>query len=95
MRAVDGKHFSNISATTAVFQLNGGAYTIDTVATWNSTGTVTLERLGPDGSSYLTAATAISADGVATGLVLPPGTYRFAIATATAVYVSITRVPGE
>lgn len=95
MRAHQSKTYSNISANTAAFELAGGCYVIDTIATWNSTGTVTLQRLGPNQSGYLTAATAISADGVTSGLVLPPGTYRFAVATATAVYVSITRVPGE
>ena len=49
--------FSNISATTAAFELRGGVYTID--ALFTGAGSVTLQRLGPDGSTYLTAATAI------------------------------------
>jgi hypothetical protein len=42
-------------------------------------GTVTLQVLAGDNSTYLTAATAISANGVAL-VDLPAGTYKFAIA---------------
>lgn len=89
--ATESVKFENISATTAGFQLRGGKYGIAALGTWGG-GSATLEALGPDGSTYLTAATAISANGVAT-VDLPPGQYRFAIATATAVYLSITRIP--
>jgi hypothetical protein len=95
MRGLDGAVCSNISATPAAFNLKGGVYLLDVIATWNSTGTVTLARLGPDGSTYLTAATAISANGNSGAIALPPGTYQLIIATATAVYASLTRIPGE
>lgn len=42
-------------------------------------------------STYVTAATAITADGYST-VTLPPGTYKFAVATATAVYVDSSRL---
>jgi hypothetical protein len=69
--------FTNISATTAAFNLMGGRYGIVCMAT--GFGTVTLQVLAGDNSTYLTAATAISANGVAL-VDLPAGTYKFAIA---------------
>lgn len=95
MRAQTNVPFRNISATTAAFELKGGAYTLDLVAT--GSGTVTLQRLGPDGSTYITAdpAAALTANGTTGAMALPQGLYRVNIATFTAVYVNITRVPGE
>lgn len=85
--------FSNISATTAGFVLTGGVYDIDCVATFGG-GNVDFQELGPDGTTWLThLAAAFTANGVKDNQSLPPGTYRFAITTATAVYCSVTRVP--
>lgn len=86
----------NISATTN-FSLNlGGYYAISVLATWNSSGTVTLERLMPDGTTYVAvgASTTFSANGSVV-VQLPPGQYQWTIATATAVYASAVRVPVE
>lgn len=94
MRAGEGKIVSNISVTPAAFPLKGGVYCLDAIAAWGG-GSLTLTRLGPDGTTYLTAATAITADGSSGAIALPPGTYKFTIATATAVYASLTRIPGE
>lgn len=69
--------FSNISATTASFHLAGGTYHITVVGA--TFGTVTLQVLGGDGSTYLTAATAFAANG-AVSVNLAPGTYRFVLA---------------
>lgn len=93
MRACDGYFAQNISATTAAFHLDGGKYGIDYIATWGG-GSVTLQKMGADGSTYVTAATAFSANGYVT-VDLPSGTYKLAVATATAVYVDIRRIPGE
>ena len=93
MRSVDSQIFSNISATTATFQLSGGLYGIDYLATWGG-GSVTLEKLGPDGSTYLPAAVAATANG-SIAVYLTACTYKFVIATASAVYLSIQRIPGE
>lgn len=91
--AVDAKSFSNISATTAAFTLKGGYYVVSAVATF-SAGSVELQMLGPDGSTWLSLPTALklSAAGTIAGYV-PPGQYRFTIATATAVYCSAAGVP--
>jgi hypothetical protein len=91
--AADGKLFSNIAATTASFGLDGGYYMVAAVATFGG-GSVELQALGPDGSTWLSAPTALklTAAGMIAGY-LPDGIYRFAIATATAVYCSVAAVP--
>jgi hypothetical protein len=95
MRAVDGYNADNISSTgdQVVFPLTGGRYGITVIATFGG-GSVTLERLAGDGATWVTAATAITANGFA-AVELPRGSYRFTVATATAVYVGIERIPGE
>lgn len=91
--AVDGKSFSNIAANTASFYLKGGYYMVTAVATFGG-GNVELQGLGPDGSTFLSAPTPLklTAAGMIAGY-LPPGTYRFTITTATAVFCSVTGVP--
>jgi hypothetical protein len=71
------KAFSNISATTAAFLLKGGKYFLSCIA--STYGTVTLQTLGADGSTWLTAATAFAANGTETAD-LCGGQYRFALA---------------
>lgn len=93
MRSVDAFAFTALTANSIPFHLMGGKYAVDAVATFSS-GSVKLQRLGPDGSTYLSVASAtdFSAAGYAT-VDLPQGTYRFTIATATAVACSIVRIP--
>ena len=94
MRAVDQVKVENASATGAATNLRGGKYLFAAVATFNG-GTVGVEMLMPDGSTWTAiSALSITAAGVATAD-LPPGQYRISIATATAVYAALTRVPGE
>lgn len=94
MRAYESQKWANIDATPADFLIYGGVYALDVIATFGG-GSVTLTRLGPDSSTYLTAATAITANGTSGAITLPPGQYRLTIATATAVYASLVRIPGE
>jgi hypothetical protein len=84
---IEVQRFTNISANTSGFTLRGGNYGVTVHATFGG-GTVTLQRLTPDGSTYVTVMTAFSADGYASAN-LPSGTYRIAVATATAVYVDV------
>lgn len=77
-QALDGKSFSNIGASTAAFFLQGGKYVAQCKA--STYGTVTLQILLPDGTTWGTAATAFAADGISAPLDLPPGNYRFAVA---------------
>jgi hypothetical protein len=97
--AVDGAEFSNISATTAVFALKGGFYVMAAVATFGG-GSVELQMLGPDQSTFLTTPAAypvgatmkLSAAGAIQGY-LAPGQYKFVVVTASAVYCSVMGIP--
>jgi hypothetical protein len=75
--ATDNKTFANISATSASFPLLGGTYGMSCVA--STYGTVTLQTLAADGSTWLTAMTAFAANGYESAD-LPSGTYRVALA---------------
>ena len=95
MRALDGFSYSSLGvANSDEFVLAGGAYAMDAIATWNA-GSLTLQRLGPDGNTFINAATALSADGTTGSIALPPGTYRIAASAATGIWASVTRIPGE
>lgn len=95
MRSQEGFSFSSLSAANSdEFPLQGGAYAMDAIATWNA-GSITLQRKGPDGATFITAATALSADGTTGSLALPPGIYRIGVASATNLWVSVSRIPGE
>ena len=87
MAYIKGWQFKNIAASTGGFDLVEGQYAVQAVATWGG-GSVTLQRLSSDGSTYVTCLTAMTANSYAT-VNLPAGTYKFTIATATAVYVDI------
>lgn len=96
-RAGDGQKgsFSNISATTAIFELRGGLYQVSVVATFGG-GSVKLQMFAADGSTLQSIGS--STDFTAAGLVtvnLPPGTYQWTIATASAVYTRISRIPND
>jgi hypothetical protein len=94
MRAVDGYALSNVAAATYKFGLTGGIYAWGYKGT--GSGTVDLRILGPDGSTYLAVATQITATtGWQSSLYLPPGQYEIVIATFSANYVAVTRVPIE
>ena len=93
--ATDAKSFSNISADTDAFTLNGGVYALIAAATWGG-GTVKLQALSIDGSTYIDVPNAsLTANGFLAPLYLPPGTYKIDVATASAVYVTIANVPFE
>lgn len=95
MRAIDGNTASNVSATTSAFFLEGGLYGADVVATFGG-GSVKLQKLQADGSSYVSVAsgTDFTAAGYST-VYLTRGLYRWTIATASAVYARVARIPSE
>lgn len=94
MRAPESKlPLNNVAADSAAFTLLGGKYCIDAVATFGG-GSLTLQRLGPDGVTQITATAAILAAGTV-NVDLPPGQYKVAVATATAAYLRITRIPND
>ena len=88
--ANETKRFANISATPATFNLRGGLYGITANATW-SFGSLTLQRLSKDGSTWITVLSPITETGY-TSANLPPGAYRLLVATATALYVEIIQI---
>jgi hypothetical protein len=79
------------SASSAQFQITGGFYCLDAIATWGG-GSVTVQRVGPDGSTLISTALTLSANGTIEGY-LPPGTYQITVATATAVNASLVSIP--
>lgn len=93
MRKVDGVTWSVINATPAVFRLEGGEYAFGATATFGG-GSLVIQKLHADGSTYLSVHTALTAEGFIT-FKAPAGTYRLLIATATAVTAFIERIPGE
>jgi hypothetical protein len=93
MPAGEAKKFSNVSATSAAFPLQGGTYQVAVVATFGG-GSVGLQMLGPDGSTWLAVHAALTAAGAAV-VDIPQGQFRLAITTATAVYASVISVPAR
>ena len=83
---------SNASATGAAAQWSGGRGVFSVAATFGG-GSVTLQYLGPDGSTWLTGATALTAAGLV-AFELPPGQIRAAVVTATGVYANADQSKG-
>lgn len=79
------------ASNSGLFQLIGGYYCLTASATWSS-GTVTVQAVGPDGSTLINTALTLSANGQSLGY-LPAGTYQITVATSTAVYASLQSVP--
>lgn len=81
--------FSNIAATTAAFTWRGGKGTFLAVATFGG-GTVKLQTLGPDGTTWIDAGTDTTLTAAGGGnFELPAGQLRVNVATATAVYAVV------
>ena len=90
----DGFTLSDVAAgTLGPFTLLGGKYVLTCTATFGG-GSVDLEMLMPDGTTYgligtshtFTAAGYVTVD-------LPPGTYQVVGATASAIYFACARAP--
>jgi hypothetical protein len=89
--ATESKSFQNISASTAAFNLKGGRYNV--IATATGAGTMGLQTLSADGSTFIPVHTAFAAvTGFATAD-LPPGVYKFVISGFTAVFATIASIP--
>lgn len=82
--------FSGVSSTPGSFALRGGQYGVTVKASFGG-GSVTLQRLSPDASTYVTCLSAFTTDGYATAN-LPTGTYRLLVATATQIYADVVSV---
>lgn len=89
--SLTNKSWSNIAATPAVFTLPGGMYGVTCMAgTWGG-GSVTLQRLAPDNSTYATCLTSFGANGYQSAY-LPSGTYKLLVATATGIYADLVGI---
>jgi hypothetical protein len=96
MRATDSVKYTGLSDSFsgAPFTLAGGLYRIKFVAeNWNG-GTVTINELGPDNSTWLTASCDFTEDGGGT-VYLPPGQFRFVVTGATNLSALVCRIPLE
>lgn len=85
-----------LTATSDVFFLTGGKYWYAVVGGFDS-GTITLQRKGPDGQTWLKVATAaaVTADG-GTVLECPPGRYRVLVSgTTQSVSWEVVRINEE
>jgi hypothetical protein len=97
----EGFTFSDFATDQAFTLTLGGRYLWSAKATWGG-GSLALQALGPDGSTYLDVyalesgtaekTATLTADGAAL-IDLAPGSYRLHPATATAISASIVRVP--
>lgn len=107
MRALNGVLFKNVASSQQFsLQEDAGDYLVEVIAT--GFGTVELQKLGPDGSTYISLKAPFNNAGTEADLVigsfaangakvlrLPPGSYQFTVTTASAVYARISRIPGE
>jgi hypothetical protein len=89
-QALEHLYATGLSADTDAFALMGGLYGVTVDATFGG-GSVTLQHLAADNTTYITCLTAFSAAGYAT-VSLPPGSYKVAIVTATVVQIDITAI---
>lgn len=87
----DAKIFSNIAATTAAFELKGGKYAVAASAT--GAGTMGLQMVSADGSTLIPVHAVFAATIGYAVADLPPGQYKFFVATFTAIFATICRVP--
>jgi hypothetical protein len=83
--------FAGISATSAPFYCDGGNCALTVSATFGG-GNIQLQILSFDKVTWINVGSAITANGFVSQA-LPPGQYRLAITTATAVYAAPTSVP--
>jgi hypothetical protein len=84
--------FSNIGAiTTAAFTLKGGKYAIVTKST--GAGTIDLTVMAADNTTFVKTITSIATVTGYAVIDLPPGQYRFEVATFTANFLSVNSVP--
>jgi hypothetical protein len=85
---------TNAAAGTYTFELRGGRYAVEFAGT--GTGTVDVKGLGPDLTTFIpVGVTQITATTGYQVVELPPGQYEAIIATFTANYLTLTRVPAE
>lgn len=99
MRGTEAFKLKNQAAGTYAVQPDGAGapYLFGGRYQWSfdgtGSGTVDLKQLQADGSTYVPVITQISATGKNGTVDLPPGVYQVVIASFTANYFTLTRVP--
>lgn len=88
---------ANAAATGAAVQWPGGRGFFTVVATFGP-GSVSLQYLGANGTTWITASDVAGAAATLTAnggvlFELPPGSIRAAVTTSTAVYANAARIP--
>lgn len=89
-------------ADTTGFLLQGGTYQVSIVCT--GTPALEVDQLGPDSATWIelylqpdsapgTPTQTLVTSGIAAKFTVPPGKYRVKVATSTANYVRLTRIP--
>jgi hypothetical protein len=93
MRGHDSIQFRNQAAgTLGPFTVKaGGLYNITVSGT---TPNVQLNKLAVDNATFVPQGAAISTAGVTSPVYLTPGQYNLVV-TGSALYIDVTRVPGE
>lgn len=88
----NNSHFlTNAAANNyGAFLVTGGLYAVETLSA--GAGSILLQRLGPDGVTWVTVVTIVATSNFSTAQ-LPPGQYRWSISGFTANYASISRIP--
>ena len=84
-------------ATSATFQLDGGKYWFAAQGGTFNSGTVALQRVGPNGVGFMNVGTAasVTTDGGAV-VDLPPGTYELTLSTTgMVIYWEVVRINEE
>lgn len=95
MRAQEAITFT--SAAPGPVPIQGGRYSVMAQATFGG-GSVKLQATLPDGTTYISVGSSTDFTAANTALVvveLPPGSYKATITTATAVTMTLVRIPGE
>jgi hypothetical protein len=92
MRGQEVIKFSNISASQSFNLLNGGKYQSACIGT--GFGTVQVRQYAANGVTSLSLGVSHAANGLIV-FDAPPGQFEVQIVTATGVYITISRIPGE
>lgn len=83
--------FKGISATPAAFNIRGGQYAL--IVTGTTVGSVQLQMLSADGSTFAPVGAAITAAGVTSPTWLPPGQCQISLSGSTSVNLTLARIP--
>jgi hypothetical protein len=94
MRSTEAIIFNGtFTATKNLGFLEGGIYVLDFIL--GGSVTATLQRLGPDGTTFITVATALAATGTTGAVYCSAGQYQILFGGAGTGSASVARVPTE